>query len=108
MQQSDFELKNGYQMIPVAIAAVAAVVVGCVTHFFKPSFGGANSSTVTLFTTAGVLILYGYDLNWMKGKIFELKDAVSMEDVRFSQSDWRILRLNLLIILCYILLSVVV
>lgn len=106
MQQSDFELRNGYQMIPVAIAAVAAVVVGCVTHFFKLSFGNASRNTITLFTTAGVLFLYGYDLNWMKSKIFELKDAVSMADVRFSQSDRRILVLNVVVILCYILLSV--
>ena len=107
MQQSDFELKNGYQIIPVLIAAAAAVVVGCVTHFFKISFSGASSNTVTLFTTAGVLMLYGYDLNWMKGKIFELKDATSMADVSFSSSDRRILWCNLIVILCYILLSVV-
>lgn len=107
MGQSDFELKNGYQMIPVAIAAAAAAVIGCVTHFFKIGLSGASSSTVMLFTTAGVFMLYGYDLNWMKNKISELKDAASMEDVRFSQGDWRILRLNLIIILCYILLSVV-
>ena len=35
MQQSDFELKNGYQMIPVAISGVIAVAIGCVIHFFK-------------------------------------------------------------------------
>ena len=35
MQQSDFELKNGYQMIPVAIAGVIAVAIGCVIHFWN-------------------------------------------------------------------------
>ena len=106
MQQSDFELKNGYQMIPVAIAGVIAVAIGCVIHFFKFRVGNVSANAVGLFTAAGVLLLYGYDLSWMKRKIYELKDATSMTDVRFSRQDIRVLFVNLVVVLCYILLSV--
>lgn len=106
MQQNDIELRNGYQMIPVVIAGLMAVVIGCVTHFFKISLDNVGGNTISLFTTVGVLFLYGYNLNWMKSKICELGGAVSMADVRFSQEDGGILIFNLIVILCYIFLSI--
>ena len=106
MQQNDIELRNGYQMIPVAIAGVMAAAIGCVTHFFKISLDNVGGNTVSLFTTLGVLLLYGYDLNWMKSKIGDLAGAASMADVRFSQEDGGVLIFNLMVILCYIVLSI--
>lgn len=105
MQQGSFELKNGYQMIPVGIAAVMAAVVGCVTHFFKIDVGTVSGSTVTLLTAAGVFLLYGFDLSWMRYKVCDLQNAASMADVRFSENDRNVLILNIVVISCYILLS---
>ena len=107
MQQSDIELKNGYQFIPIAIAGIMAVVVGCVTHFFKISLDNVSANTISLFTALGVLILYGYDLSWMKSKLCELTDATSIADVRFSREDGKVLIFNLAVLLCYILLSTI-
>lgn len=107
MQQSDFELKNKYQFIPIAIAAILAAVVGCVTHFFKIDLQNVRPNTISLFTALGTLLLYGYDLDWMKNKIFELAEAVTMADVRFSAADRKALFINLIGIVCYMLLSVI-
>ena len=57
MQPNNFEFKNGYQMIPVAYAAVLAVVVGVVTHFFKIEISGLSAGTSSLITMVGVMLL---------------------------------------------------
>lgn len=107
MQPSEIELKNKYQLLPIAIAAVLAAVVGCVTHFFKFQLPNVRPNTIGLFTAAGTLLLYGYDLGWMKVKICELTDAVNLSNVRFTPLDRKVLLINVAAISCYILLTMV-
>ncbi len=108
MQQIEIELKNKYQIIPIAIAAVLAAMVGCVTHFFKVQLPNVRPNTISLFTAAGTLLLYGYDLGWMKAKICELTDAVNLSNVHFTPMDRRALLINVAAISCYILLTMII
>lgn len=106
MQPGNFEFKNGYQLIPVAYAAVMAAVVGIVTHYFKIEISGLARTTSSMITTVGVLLLYSYDLNWMKVRMTDLAEAKSMADVRLIPGDKGVLLINMAVITGYILLSV--
>ena len=106
MQPNNFEFKNGYQMIPVAYAAVMAVVVGVVTHFFKIEISGLSTGTSSLITMVGVMLLYSYDLNWMKIRMIDLGEAKSMADVRLIPEDKGVFLINIVAVAGYILLSV--
>ena len=106
MQPNNFEFTSKYQLIPVAYAAVMAAVVGIVTHFFKIELSMISNSTSSLITMVGVMLLYSYDLNWMRIRMLDLAEAKSMADVRWIPEDKGVLLINVAAIAVYMILSV--